>query len=157
MNTLLQLESVRPKKYSYGVKQVVILPSPKQKKDLTDYQYGKDIDEKVVKMAVGLAEKLAISMIREALSVNTDTMVNKIVSELTEKIVAAIPEQRTVIQQVVSEESTRLKSELSEFAFEGAEISIDRSKGLKLHGKTGKTSSSEESTDSVLDLLDNLS
>ena len=153
---LLRVESVRPKKYDYGNKQVVVLPNPIQKRDMNDYQYAKDIDERVVKMAASLAEKMAISMVREMMSLDTDKIVEKITAQLGEKIAAAIPEQRTIIQQVVSNESTQLKSELNEIIFEGAEMAIDRSKGLKLHGKVGEKSKSKESTDDALDALANM-
>jgi len=150
------VEELRPKKYNYGNKTVVVLPSPKQKKDLTDYRYGLDIDEKVVKMAASLAERMAISLMRESLSMNTEAIVDKIVSELSDKIIAAIPEQKTIIQQVVADETPDLKRETGEFVIEGAEISIDRSKGLKLHGKVGEKTKVKESTDDALDALDNL-
>lgn len=153
---LLKVESVRPKKYNYGHKQVVVLPSPIQKKDMSDYQYAKDIDEKVVKMAVSLAEKMAISMVREMMSLDTDKLVDKITAQLSDKIAAAIPEQKTIIQQVVSQEMPSLKKEAEEFTFEGAEMAIDRSKGLKLHGKVGDKSKSTDSTDDALDALANM-
>jgi len=101
LRSLLAAESVRPKKYNYGSKTVVVLPNPVQKKDLTDYQYGKNIDEKVVKMATQLAERMAVTMIRESLAMNTDSIVERVVESLSEKIIAAMPEQQTVIQQVI--------------------------------------------------------
>ena len=154
---LLKEQNIRPKKYNYGPKQVVVMPSPVQKKDLTDYAYGMDIDEKVVKMACTLAEKMAIAMVRETLShINTNQMTEHMLDSITEKIVAAMPEQKTVIQQVVSAESAELKNEMRDLVFEGADIAIDRSKGLKLHGKVGETTESEDSTDDALDMLDNL-
>jgi hypothetical protein len=154
---LLRMESVRPKKYSYGDRQVVVMPSPIQKKDLTDYKYGKDIDEKVVKMAITIAERMAISMVREALShTNTERITDGMIDAITDRIIKALPEQRTIIERVVSDESVELKSELSKLVFEGAEISIDRSKGLKLHGKVGSKTTSEDNTDEALDALANM-
>ena len=156
LKKLLAQERLMPKKYNYGNKQVIVMPSPIQKKDMNDYQYAKDIDEKVVRMATGLAEKMAITMVREILSINLEGMTDRIVSELTDKIAAALPEQKTIIQQVVSQESPILKKEAEEFVFEGADISIDRSKGLKLHGKIGEESVSDDSTDDALNVLENL-
>ena len=157
LTKILKAQSVKPKKYHYGAKQVVVMPNPIQKKDLTDYTYGMDIDERVVKMACGLAEKMAIAMVRETLShINTNQMTEHMLDSITEKIVAAMPEQKTVIQQVVSAESAELKNEMRDLVFEGADVAIDRSKGLKLHGKVGETTESEDSTDDALDMLDNL-
>lgn len=147
---------IQPKKFTYGNKTVVVMPSPVQKKDFTDYDYGKNIDEKVVKAALGMAERMAISLIREAIQLNTEGLVDKIAEQLTERIIEAMPEQKTVIQQVVSEHGASIKQDGMEFMFEGADIAIDRSKGLKLHGKVGETTESEESTDDALDMLDNL-
>lgn len=154
---LLKAESVKPKKYSSGKERIVVMPSPIQKRDLTDYEYGKNIDEKVVKMACTLAEKMAISLVRETIGyMDTSDMVEKIVDQLGEKIAAAIPDQTTVIQQVVASETESLKKEMKDLVFEGADIAIDRSKGLKLHGKVGSKTNSEDSTDDALDMLDSL-
>lgn len=154
---LSSVEKVRPKKYNYGKKTVVVMPSPVQKKDLTDYEYGMDIDEKVVKMACSLAERMAVSMIRESMShMDTSGMVEKIVGQLSEKIAEAIPDQTTVIQQVVSSETEALKKQMEDLVFEGADLAIDRSKGLKLHGTVGEKTKSTESTDEALDALDSL-
>jgi len=150
------IEELRPKKYNYGPKQVVVMPSPVQKKDFTDYAYGMDIDEKVVTMAAKLAERMAISMVREMSQIDTNKIVDSVVAALSAKIVEVMPEQQTVIQQVVSSEMADLKSAAGELVFEGAELNIDRSKGLKLHGKVGETTTSDESTDDALDALDNL-
>jgi len=153
---LKSIEKVRPKKFHYGNKTVIVMPSPEHKKDFTDYKYGADIDERVVKMATSLAERMAISLMREALSINTDAMVDKIINSLSAKIVEAMPEQRTIIQQVVSQEAGDIRKDAGDFIFEGADLAIDRSKGLKLHGKVGEKSTSTESTDDVLDALDGL-
>jgi len=154
---LLRVESVRPTKYSYPNKQVIVMPAPVIRKNLSDYEYGKNIDEKVIKMACGLAEKMAISMVRETLShINTAQITDAMLDSITEKIIKALPEQQTIIQQVVSEESDELKSELNQMIFEGADIAIDRSKGLKLHGEVGEKTTSEDSTDDALDALDGL-
>jgi hypothetical protein len=153
---LLRVESVRPKKYTSDNKQIVVMPAPIQKRDLTDYEYGKNIDEKVVKMAISLAEKMAITIIRESAALNVDEIVNKVVAALSDKIAAAIPEQRTIIQQVVSQETPALKKEMGAFAFEGAEMAIDRSKGHKLHGKIGSKSTSTDNTDDALSVLEGL-
>lgn len=154
---LLKVESLRPKKYSYGNKQVVVMPSPIQKKSLTDFDYGKDIDERVINMACKLAEKMAVAMVREALShVNTAQITDNMLDSITSKIIEALPEQKTIIQQVVSAEASGLQEEMKDFIFEGADMAIDRSKGLKLHGEIGEKTSSKESTDDALDMLDNL-
>lgn len=153
---LKSVEQIRPKKFHYGNKTVVVMPSPKQKRDMTDYEYGMNIDERVVKMAASLAERMAISLMREALSINTDAMVDKIISDLSDKIVEAMPEQKTIIQQVVAEEVDEIRKEAGELVFEGAELSIDRAKGLKLHGKVGEKTKVQDNTDDALDMLDNL-
>jgi hypothetical protein len=63
-----QQQKLGIKKYQASEnKTVVVMPSPQVKKDLTDYAYGKDIDERVVKMAMQMAEKLAVSMLLKAL------------------------------------------------------------------------------------------
>lgn len=153
---LLKVESIRPKKYTSGSKQVIIMPSPIQKRDTTNYAYSKDIDEKVVRMATSLAEKMAISMIRETQQLNIDKIVDKISESLIDKICAAMPKQQTIIQQVADSNSIGIKKEISEMVFETADIVVDRSSGLKLHGKIGEKTKSEESTDDMLDALDNL-
>jgi hypothetical protein len=154
---LLRVESVRPRKFTRGDKQVVVMPSPIQKKDLTDYTYGMDIDEKVVKMACKLAERMAITMVRESLGhINTAQITETMLDSLVSKIVDALPDQQTVIQQVVSQETEELKKKMNDLVFEGAEVAIDRSKGLKLHGDIGEKTKTSESTDDALDALDNL-
>jgi len=156
LEKVLAAQKVLPKKFNYGVKQVVVLPPQQQKKDLTDYAYAKDIDEKVVKMAVGLAERMAISMVREMLSLNIDSLTERIVNNITEKITEALPDQYSVIQQVVNTEMPTAKIAAESFVIEGAELNIDRTKGLKLHGEVGEKTSSDDSTDEALEALDNL-
>lgn len=154
---LSSVENLRPKKFSYGHKTVVVMPSPVHKKDHTDFKYGKDIDEKVVKMACSLAERMAIGMVREMMShINTNQMTDTMLETISDRIIKAMPEQRTVIERIVSEESAELRDEMKDLVFEGADLAIDRSKGLKLHGKIGETTESEESTDDALDALDKL-
>lgn len=153
---LLRVQAVRPKKHTSKHLQIVTLPSPIQKRDFTDYQYGLDIDEKVIKMACNLAERMAISMVRESMLMDTSKIVEKISETLVEKIIAALPEQQTIIQQVVSDEVGMLKKEMGDLVFEGANIAIDRSKGLKLHGDIGEKTKSKDSTDDALAALDNL-
>jgi hypothetical protein len=133
------------------------MPSPIQKKDYTDLAYAKNIDERIINMACKLAEKMAVAMVRETLShVNTSQITDNMLDAITSKIIAALPEQKTIIQRVVSEEADGLEKEMKDFIFEGADLAIDRSKGLKLHGEIGEKTSSKESTDDALDMLDNL-
>jgi hypothetical protein len=152
-----RLTEVQPKKYTKGGKTTVVMPSPIVKKDLTDYAYGKDIDEKVIKMASQLAEKMAVSMVREMAGLNMDGLVEKVIEGVTERIAAKIPEQQTVIQQVVQESSDEIKQKAKDdFSFDSPDIAVDRSKGLELKGEIGKKTKKKGSIDEQLDALDNL-
>lgn len=146
------------KKYDApGGKTVVIMPSHVVKKDLSDYDYGKDIDEKVIKMATQIAEKMAVSMLREMTGLNVDRIVDKVIEGVTAKIEAAIPSQQTIIREVVSEEAPQIKKKAQEqFAFEGPATSIDRSEGMELKGEIGKKTKKKGSLDEQIDALDNL-
>ena len=147
------------KKYDApGGKTIVVMPSHIVKRDLSDYAYGKDIDEKVIKMAVQLAEKMATSMLRELSGVNIEHMVEKVIEGVTAKIEAAIPSQQTIIREVVAEGTSEIKKEAQDaFSFDGPITSVDRSKGLKLKGEIGKKTKKKGSLDEQLDALDNLS
>lgn len=146
------------KKHSVpGNKTIVVMPPHIVKRDLSDYAYGKDIDEKVIKMATQLAEKMAVGMLREISGINVEHMVDKVIEGVTAKIEAAIPSQQTVIREVVEEGAPSIKREAQDaFSFDGPVTSVDRSKGLKLKGEIGKTTKKKGDLDEQLDALDNL-
>jgi recombination DNA repair RAD52 pathway protein len=147
---------VIPKKYKSGDKTIVVLPPHIVKKNLNDYAYGKDIDEKVVKMAANLAEKMAASLLRE-LSVDTERIVERVISGVTDKIEAAIPSQQTIIREVARESSDEIKKAIKQdFDFTAPEVAVDRSEGLELKGDIGKKTKKKGSLDEQLDALDNL-
>ena len=148
------------KKYSSGNKTIVVMPSPVVKKDLTDYAYAKDIDEKVVKLAMKLAEKMAVSMVRETLKQNKneltssaiDLTVDKIVQQLEKKM----PAQQTIIREVAAESASTAKQEVANFDldFTGPTINVDRTDGLEVKGKIGKKVTSKDDLDSQLDAIE---
>ena len=146
-----------PKKKTFHNKTIVYIPHPIAKKDMNDYAYGKDINERVVKMAVGLAERMAVTMIRETLGFNVDAIVNSITASLTEKMAAMMPSQTTIIREVADGEVSDLKADARKLVFDTPDLNIDRSKGLELKGKIGETIKSDETTDEALEVLDNLS
>ena len=133
------------------------MPSPEARKDLTDYEYGKDIDEKVVKMAMQMAEKLAVSMVREATGVNVSSIVDKVIEGVVDKIAEKLPEQQTVIREVVSQSASEIhKKAEADFSFDSPNVTVDRSEGLKLKGEIGKKTKKKGSLDEQLDALDEL-
>jgi hypothetical protein len=153
-----QQQKLGIKKYQASEnKTVVVMPSPQVKKDLTDYAYGKDIDERVVKMAMQMAEKLAVSMVRELATVNVGNMVEQVIEGVTSQIEAKLPEQQTIIREVVQESTADIKRKAQdEFSFDGPDIAVDRSKGLKLKGEIGTKTKKKQSLNEQLDALDNL-
>lgn len=149
------------KKYqASGNKTVVVLPSPIAKRDLNDYKYSKDIDEKVLELASKLAEKMAISMIRETMQQNTaqitdstiDMTVDKIVSKLEKKL----PQQQTVVREVIKEGASEARAEVAntEFDFDTSGVQVDRSNDLQLKGKIGEKRKSKSNLDEELDALE---
>ena len=150
---LLKNEPPAPKKKLVGDKLYVQLPTP-TKKDMTDYAYGLDIDEKVVKMAAKLAERMAISMAREMMNMNMGPVVERIIADVSQKVIDAIPEQQTVIQQVVQESTSEFKKAAGALVFDNADMNIDRAQGLELSGEIGTKSKSKDSTDDALEALD---
>jgi len=144
------------KKKSGDGKTIVYMPNPVPKKDMNDYKYGKDIDVKVVNMAMTMAERMAVTMVRETLGFNVDAIVASITDSLTDKMAAMMPSQTTVIREVAREEMSELKADARKLVFDTPDIAVDRSKGLELKGSIGETVKSDESTDEALDALDNL-
>lgn len=126
------------------------------KKDLNDYSYSKDIDEKVLKLAMSLAERFAINIIRETMGRQMDMVIDKVTDKLVGDLVNKMPTQQVVIKEVVSESTPEIKKELQDFDFGAGVPNVDRSKGLKLKGKASKKSTSTDTTDDALDVLDSL-
>jgi predicted transcriptional regulator len=150
LSTLLKMHNIQPKKYHYGSKTVVVMPSPIQKKDFTDYTYAKDIDEKVLRLASSMAEKLAVSMVRETLSLNLDGLVDKICDKIIEKI----PE--ITVKETIHHEKQSIRKDMENFTFDRPNVVVDRSDDIQLHGDLGKTTKTKDSTDEALDALSNL-
>jgi len=152
--------SVVPKKYSDGNGgTITVLPSPIIKRDLTDYKYGKDIDEKVVTLAVALAEKMAISIIRETNAtqqLQLETFIDKITQTITGSLIAKMPAQQVVIQQTAQEAMPQIKQQVKDFEFDTNIGHVDRSGGMVLKGQGTKISKTNDSIDDTLDALDKL-
>ena len=149
------------KKYKgSGGKTIVVMPSPQVRKDLTDYAYGKDIDEKVVKLAMKLAEKMAVTMVRETLKQNkgelTSSAIDLTVDKIVKKLEKTMPQQQTIIREVVQESATSAKEEAAKFDldFSGPDLDVDRAQGLEVKGKIGKKVSSKDDLDSQLDAME---
>lgn len=148
---------VTPVKYDDGNGgTITVLPSPIIKRDLSDYAYGKDIDEKVITLAVSLAEKMAISMIREHHASNIDALVDRITDQLSAKLIEKMPTQQVIIQQTSHDSLPEIKKTVKDFEFDTSIPTIDRSSGMVLKGQGTKISKTNDSTDDTLDALDKL-
>lgn len=123
------------------------------KKDLNDYSYAKDIDEKVINLAISLAEKMAISIIREGLRPQIDTIIEEMSHKLADKIAAKLPAQQTIIRQIADSSLP----ELQDYDFKVDLPGINRATGLTLKGQGVKKVESEDSIDDALNILDNMS
>lgn len=163
LRRLYKEANIIPKKYNTeNGKTVIVLPSPIQKKDLTDYTYGKNIDEKVIKMASSLAEKMAVAIVRETLSLNIEGIVDKICDKIVPKLVDRIGDEmnstlpESIAGHYMPIAKDEIRKEIKEFVFERPDIAIDRSQGIKVKGEVGNKTTSSDSTDNDLDLLDNL-
>jgi len=163
LNRLYSEAGVLPKKYAGEQgKTIIVLPSPVQKKDFTDYQYGLNVDEKVIKMASKLAERMAVAMVRESLHMNLDSIVDKICDKVVPDVADRIGEYMNstfpdrIAEGYLSTAKEEIKREIKEFVFEKPELNIDRSEGIEIKGDIGKKITSEENTDKDLDLLDSL-
>lgn len=126
------------------------------KKDLNDYSYSKDIDEKVLKLAMSLAERFAINIIRETMGKQMDMVIDKVTDKLVGDLISKMPTQQVVIKEVASESAPEIKKELQDFDFGASMPNVDRSKGFKLKGKASKQTTSTDTTDDALDILDSL-
>jgi phenylpyruvate tautomerase PptA (4-oxalocrotonate tautomerase family) len=143
-------------KYSDGKGgHITVLPSPIVKRDLRDHAYTKDLDEKTLTLATTLAERIAISIIRETLNQQLEGVIEKVSERLVENISSKLPSQQVIIQQTASESLPQIKKEVSDFEFK-TDISIDRSEGMKIKGKASKKTETNDSTDATLDILDQL-
>jgi hypothetical protein len=135
---------------------ITVLPSPIVRKNLTDYAYGKDIDEKVVTMAVALAEKMAINIIRETLNQQLDGVIEQVVEKLTAALIEKLPAQQIIIKEASSSNLPELKKQAKQMDFGGAIPTVNRTSGMTLKGKSGTISKTEDTTDDALDVLDKL-
>lgn len=158
MNKLQQqTANLYPNKHTgSGGKTIVVLPSPVQKKDFNDYRYALNIDQKLLDLALPIAERLASSMVRETLNLNIDMLVSKIVEQVTSRIIKELPAQQTIIQQVVSEETASIKKKAGTLVFDKPNLVVEQDLDSKIQGKTGKKTTSLDSTDDILDALANL-
>lgn len=135
-----------PKKYqASGGRTIVVLPS--SQKIVRDHSYTKEIDKKVIEAAGAIAERLAITIVRETLSSHLDTLVDKITKAVTDSIGEGVSIQQAIPQ---------IKQEAKDFILEQPQLFVDRSKDLELHGSIGKKEVSKDTTDEALDALENL-
>lgn len=152
-----QFNLTKANKYSNKNGKTVVLPSSSVDTAIKlNHEYTRDIDEKVLRMAVKLAEKLATTMVRESLNLNVQALADQIIEGVSTRIIKELPDQTAVIQQVVSSEAESIKKEAQSFDFEGPDMTVDRSDGHKLQGKIGKKQKSKKGTSDALDALDNL-
>jgi len=154
---------ITPKKYTGDKGQtIVVLPSPVQKKDFSDYKYAANIDEKIVDLASKLAERMAVAMVRESLNLNTDKIVesiaDRIIPELGEKISKAMGsiKPQIIADDYRTEARDSIKKEIKEFVFDKPELSIDRAQGIEIKGEIGKKTISKDDISEDLDALDKL-
>lgn len=133
----------------------MVLPSPIVKRDLRDHAYTKDIDEKALTLAVSLAERMAINIIRETLNQQLERVIEQVSDRLVKDISSKLPTQQVVIQQTASESLPQIKQQVKDFEFK-TDISIDRTEGMKIKGKASKKTETNDTTDDILDALDQL-
>jgi hypothetical protein len=126
------------------------------RKNLNDYSYSKDIDEKVLKLAMSLAERFAINIIRETMGKQLEQVVDKVTDKLVSDLVNKMPTQQVVIKEVASEATPEIKKAMKDFDFSTEMPNVDRSKGMTLKGQASKTTSTSDTTDDALDVLDSL-
>lgn len=149
--------SLTPIKYDDGKGgTIMVLPSPIIKRDLTDYAYGKEIDEKVIALAITLAEKMSINIIREALSGHMDAVVDRVTDQLTAKLIERMPAQQVLIQQTSQEYIPEIKKKVKDFEFDSTVAPVDRSGGMVLKGQGVKNTKTNDNIDDTLDALDKL-
>ena len=149
--------SLTPIKYDDGKGgTIMVLPSPIIKRDLTDYAYAKDIDEKVITLAIGLAEKLAVTMVRETLALNMDTLVDRISDQLTTKLIEKMPTQQVIIQQTSDTYVPEIKKKVKDFEFDTTVGPINHSSGMVMKGQGTKNTKTNDNIDDTLDALDKL-
>jgi len=149
LSNLLKDSNHQPKKYMTTDKRtVVVMPSPIQKKDMTDYSYGLDIDKKVIEMAANLAERMAVSLVRETLSLNTDEIVDRICDKLIERL----PE--LTVKEAIYNEKPTIKKDVKQFVVDTSNIKVDRSDGYTVSGDIGRKVNTEDSTKDALEALE---
>ena len=149
LSNLLKDSNHQPKKYMTTDKRtVVVMPSPIQKKDMTDYSYGLDIDKKVIEMVANLAERMAVSLVRETLSLNTDEIVDRICDKLIERL----PE--LTVKEAIYNEKPTIKKDVKQFVVDTSNIKVDRSDGYTVSGDIGRKVNTEDSTKDALEALE---
>lgn len=134
---------------------VVVLPSPIVKRDLFDHAYTKDIDEKVLNMAMIVAEKLATSIVRETLGQQLEAITERVAEQLTKTIADKLPQQQVIIQQTTAQALPEIKNLVKDFEFK-TDIAVDHTAGMTLKGKPKKIQKTNDTTDDTLDILDQL-
>lgn len=126
------------------------------KKDLNDYKYSKDIDEKVLNLAMSLAEKFAIAMIRDTLNLQMDAVISQISNKVAEELIKKMPAQQVVIRETVNASANEARQTVNEYDFNVNLPNRNYAEGLKLKGEAAKTTKTNESIDDTLDILDQL-
>jgi hypothetical protein len=126
------------------------------KKDLTDYSYAKDIDEKVLKMAMSLAEKFAIAIIRDGINLQIDRVIEQLSSKLSEELIKKMPAQQVIIKETISSSAAEAKKETENYDFNVNLPNRNHAEGMKLKGEAAKIRKTNQTIDDTLDILDQL-
>lgn len=126
------------------------------KKDLTDYQYGKNIDEKVLKMAMSLAEKFAIAIIRDSINLQMDKVIEQLATKVSDELIKKMPTQQVVIKEVVESSVAQAKKDTESYDFNVNLPHRNHAEGMKLKGEAAKIKKTNQTIDDTLDILDQL-
>jgi hypothetical protein len=133
-----------------------IQPTNIIKKDLNDYKYSKNIDEKVLTLAMSLAEKFAVAIIRDTLNLQMDAVISQISSKVADELIKKMPAQQVIIRETVNASAAEARQTINDYDFSVNLPGRNHAEGLQLKGQAAKTTKTNESIDDTLDILDQL-
>ncbi len=147
----MKLPPQLPPKYNISKnRSLLVLPSPIVKKDLTDYEYGLNIDKKILELATDIASKVAIATVRETLSLNLDELVDKICNKIIDRMPAIS------IRNLTEDENKTIKKDMDSFVITDTVVSNISTDSFNLRGELGRKIKTNESTEDALDALGKL-
>lgn len=129
----------------------VTLPREKVPTPVSHHHANKDI----IASAISMAEKMAVSMVKETLNTVIDALAEKLSSAIVTALKEQIPQQQVVIERIASEATQKTKQEFR-LGESGFTVPMNYQQGLEFVGKTGDSVSKKDDMDDILDQLSGL-